>query len=260
MDTTHKKICTKCSKTKSLDEFARHRGGKYGRAALCKACKQAYKVAWRAANAERERLKDAAYRAKHHDKYQAWQKHYDAIHAEEKKVRSQRSYEKLKAQGLMWFQIDPERARTRNRQYYAENPEKVRAYRLANREKRLAQRIAWSIAHPERNREQCQRRRTRQAGAAIVDLSHAQWEEILAAFNYRCAYCPDDCKACKKKTHALQQEHIEPVVKSGNYTVHNIVPACEDCNRRKHTGPPLVPVQPLLLTIAPARKAKKRSG
>ena len=46
-----------------------------------------------------------------------------------------------------------------------------------------------------------------------------QWEEILERSNYRCCYCPDDCKACRRKTHKFQQEHLTPVVDSGNYTV-----------------------------------------
>lgn len=102
-------------------------------------------------------------------------------------------------------------------------------------------------------------RRAAIKGAPINDLSAAQWREIKAAYGYRCVYCPADCKQCRQKTHKLTQEHITPISKQGSNTVSNVVPACLSCNSRKNDGDPLVPVQPLLLTIAPIRNIKRRN-
>lgn len=96
------------------------------------------------------------------------------------------------------------------------------------------------------------RRRARKNGAEVNDLTPAQWVEIQAAYGYRCVYCGS-------KMQCLTQDHITPLAHNGNHTVQNIVPACYACNYKKRTGPPLVPVQPLLLTVATARTYRKRS-
>lgn len=49
--------------------------------------------------------------------------------------------------------------------------------------------------------------------------------------------------------------HLVPLAKGGTHTFSNVVPACQSCNSKKGTGAPLVPVQPLLLTIAASRSA-----
>ena len=49
--------------------------------------------------------------------------------------------------------------------------------------------------------------------------------------------------------------YLTPLFKGGSHTFSNIVPACGRCNSSKGTNPPPVPVQPLLLTLAPSRVA-----
>lgn len=71
-------------------------------------------------------------------------------------------------------------------------------------------------------------------------LPRKQWNMIKALYNYRCVYCG-------KKSQLLSRDHLTPVSRGGQDTVDNIVPACISCNARKHAGPVLKPVQPLLL-------------
>lgn len=82
-------------------------------------------------------------------------------------------------------------------------------------------------------------RRESRKRAVRATLTLDQWQAILVAYNHHCAYCG--------KTGKLTQDHIHPVSKGGEYTIHNIVPACLLCNSKKRTGPPPKPVQPLLL-------------
>jgi hypothetical protein len=174
---------------------------------------------------------------------------------------------------VYWLNPEPRRATTaawqathvEEREIYDEayKPRKKALRKIhyeENREAVLAQNTAWHAAHPGYAGIKSQRRRARQAQAAISDLSPAQWEEIKQTFNFRCVYCPPDCKACKKKTHVLEQEHLTPVEQNGDYTVHNIVPACRHHNAQKHDGPVLNPVQPLLLTEASPRKPRTKKG
>ena len=64
---------------------------------------------------------------------------------------------------------------------------------------------------------------------------------LQLAFDHRCAYCD------RRRKGRLTQDHVTPLSKGGSHTASNIVPACASCNSRKHTGPPLRPVQPMLL-------------
>ena len=116
-----------------------------------------------------------------------------------------------------------------------------------NRSQESARKQAFYTKNRDVFFERSRRRRAQQARAAINDLTAAQWREIKAAYDYRCVYC-------RRKTVALQMDHIQPLSQGGNHTAMNIVPACKPCNVRKADGPPLRPVQPLLLTLAKPRQ------
>lgn len=73
-----------------------------------------------------------------------------------------------------------------------------------------------------------QRREARIKGARINDFSAADWLVVLDEFNHACAYC-------LRQDVPLQREHMQPLAKGGDHTKSNIVPACGECNRRKHT-------------------------
>ena len=48
----------------------------------------------------------------------------------------------------------------------------------------------------------------------------------LAIFHGRCAFCGSN--------ESLEWDHIVPVSKGGAHDAENMVPACQNCNRRKH--------------------------
>lgn len=200
-------------------------------------------------------------RAADPEQFRARKARYKAAHPEH-----QRAYDRQR------YWVDPEKARRRVREYYAQHREQciatARAWQSAHLEQvRLLDRKRHA-AHPEKKRARIRlyhqehpervrmgkiaaknRRRARQANALRNDLTVAQWQEVLEAFGFRCAYC-------HRKMARLSQDHITPFALQGSHTLHNVVPACHSCNSKKHAGPVLVPVQPLLLTIAPARKKK----
>ena len=75
--------------------------------------------------------------------------------------------------------------------------------------------------------------------AIIGRLYPGQWEAILKAYRHHCAYCGRYLKNPTK-------DHVFPVAKGGKTEPSNIVPACQRCNAKKHTGPPsLVPFKRL---------------
>src|SRR5262245_46265433 len=152
--------------------------------------------------------------------------------------------------------------------YHAHRPERLasaRDYKATHGDTIRAQqrqhKKAWAAAHPDiiqaRNRANLvknpgakrraqARRRMRLDSSAINDLTTEQWQEILAVYGRRCAYCG-------RKVKNLEQDHILALARGGSHTASNVVPACRSCNAKKHDGPPPAPVQPLLLTIAPPK-------
>lgn len=147
-------------------------------------------------------------------------------------------------------------AHTYNQCHRTENCLRKQRQRLSPkvRAREAAATARWKKAHPAGNGAQVQRARARKVQAPINDFTTAQWLEIQAAYDHRCAYCGKRAKG------HLTQEHITPLSKGGSHTASNIVPACRSCNSRKHDGPPLCPVQPFLLTLAPAKVYRPRAS
>lgn len=115
-----------------------------------------------------------------------------------------------------------------------------RKWRNTHREYNARKAKEWRDEHYEQYRENInkwnennrdkwlnypKKRRAKILSAPINDLTQEQWEHIMAAYNYRCAYCG-------KKT-MLTRDHIIPLSKGGSHTASNIVPACQSCNSTK---------------------------
>lgn len=167
----------------------------------------------------------ASTRAQCRERCQRWRKaHPEQTCEHNRQAYRNKSIEQRRTEKTRWRQANPERVRNNARKYYAANKEKV---------------DNWG-----------QQRAARQRQAARVDFTAAQWREMKAHYAHCCVYCG-------QPSQRLTMDHIMPLSLGGLHTVHNIVPACRSCNSRKKDGAVLVPVQPLLLTIAPARKTTR---
>ena len=202
---------------------------------------KAHRAAYKAAHREEIRIKDAEYRIANSDKIREAKKsdalaHPGRIHAAQAMYRETHR-EQIRAIQKAYEARHPERikeqARQRSARYRAAHPDKVRTY---------------YTTHPEMRYAIEARRRAQKKQAPQNDFTAAQWKEMQAAYNHRCAYCGKRAKG------HLTIDHITPLSKGGPHTASNIVPACRQCNSKKFTGAPLCPVQPLLLTVAPPHK------
>jgi 5-methylcytosine-specific restriction endonuclease McrA len=222
--------------------------------------RRAYQRAYYAAHKEKIAAQNAQYRARHRDKINAKKAaYYQANRAkllEKCKQYVLRNAEKHKAYHAAYRAKHRDRINAayrlsdkayhnaRQKSYVATHHEHVRAQvrtrRAAHRESVLQKEQAYREAHREQFNEKEQRRRARKAAAPINDLTLAQWQAIKEHYRHCCVYCG-------RQMERLTQDHIIPLSKGGSHTVQNVVPACRSCNSRKHTGPPLSPIQPLLL-------------
>lgn len=120
----------------------------------------------------------------------------------------------------------------KRRERYAKNPE---PHKQAERQRRIEQPLVLQAYDAQKH--------AKRRGAllqVLCNLTAQDWQDILATHDHRCAYCG-------RKMRRLTKDHITPVSKGGAHTKSNIVPACQSCNSKKHVGPPLKAIQPLLL-------------
>ena len=67
-------------------------------------------------------------------------------------------------------------------------------------------------------------------GAGTGGLTLKEWKRAVEFFG-GCAYCGRVVKR-------YQKDHVIPVIQGGQFEAGNVVPACERCNRRKHSKAP----------------------
>jgi 5-methylcytosine-specific restriction endonuclease McrA len=149
-----------------------------------------------------------------------------------------------------WVQAHPQKRAETVKKYYARRKISDPAFVESLQKK---ERNRWSAMSPEeRERKNARRRELYPRNKPVIAtrnrkrkvfLSHGltklEWLAVLTAFGRKCAYCG--------KPNTTSQDHIVPISQGGKHTIWNVVPACISCNSKKRTGPPLKPLQPLLL-------------
>lgn len=197
---------------------------------------RAYKKAWMAANPQRVQIYNERTRVKRSKNRPALAekaRQYYWSHQEERIAYSKHhrlaNPDKVKLAGLKYYWANPERRRAQVTASVARHPENKRLYLQVYR-----------ALHPEIDRKHSALRRAR-LELFGTDLTKEQWATIKGVYNQRCAYCG-------KPTKRLTLDHVVPLSKGGKTTCSNIVPACMQCNGKKHTSPasPLPAVRLLL--------------
>lgn len=103
------------------------------------------------------------------------------------------------------------------------------AYAQQNAAYERARARAWYANNRQRAIAACQIRKARRQERLVrvpSTLTKQQWEDIKAAYDYRCAYC-------WQRPQRLAREHQTPISRGGANTAANVVPACQSCNSRK---------------------------
>ena len=232
------KRCKRCEGVFSLDAFHKDRREKDGHVAICKECAKAKTRAWNAVNTKRKRevcreyyrknsvalIEQATRRKRENRPYvNTLARLSYALHPEESRQKAKERMQKWRSQP----HNNRHEQERRNAQWKLNPGERARKLR------------DWRLRHPELAKAQVDRRRALRRGATRSTLTAKEWAFIKKCYNSRCAYCD-------KKQARLTQDHIIPLSRGGTHTIDNVIPACQSCNSKKHTGPPLKPVQPLL--------------
>ena len=172
----------------------------------------------------------------------------------DKKAWSQRNKARVTAASRRYRLAHPDAVKQQKSTHRQANStllkEYDRRYREQNRAAIQAFKKIWKRVNSAKVAAQKARWRAQKRLAPVNDLTHSQWLEIQEAQDHKCYYCG------KRYKGKLTQDHIIPLSKGGSHTLHNVIAACNTCNAKKNVGPPLSPVQPLLLTLAPAKRKK----
>ena len=114
------------------------------------------------------------------------------------------------------------------RTYRQKNPERsrasTRAWRERNADRVRAQARLWRVMNPEKHAFLNAKRRARVMGA-LGAHTEAEWEQVLAKYGSRCAYCG--------VVGPMTRDHVVPLIRGGTNDISNIVPACALCNCKK---------------------------
>ena len=242
--------CNRCQIVKSIQDNFYKTTSTRGHSTLCKVCMNADSRAWKKSHKAAVRKHDEGYRERHKDALiisnRIASKTYRERHPEKRRESQQAYHER----NLETIRI---KNRTHSRNYRATHLEQcienARDWRKDHPEERRQSFKEYRLTHLENFQAYAEKRRAREAGVTVNDLTPAQWREIQEHYDYRCVYCG-------RKMKRLTQDHISPVGPEGPHTLHNIVPACRSCNSKKQRNAPPKPVQPMLLTIAPSKKER----
>lgn len=190
------RTCTKCGRElPATPEFFTYADRKTGRfRGECKDCQRGYNREYYVTNHEDIIAATQQYRADNREKVNATRKRTYLRNRSQEIANRRKHYRANKARYAEW-----------RRKWERENPERYRELS-----------VKWARARRER----------------IKTLEHTltavEWEECLAFFGHRCAYCGTGNRP-------LQREHFIPAFAGGGYTADNIIPACGRCNDSKGT-------------------------
>jgi 5-methylcytosine-specific restriction endonuclease McrA len=227
---------------------------------------QAERAAYNASRREETAIYNRAYREAHLEEKRAYDRAYNAAHQEElrayrlanreKRLAAMHEWraahrEEVSAYNKAWELAHKEERAAYAQAYVSEHAEEIAAKRKVYHAKNKDRNYARLKSIPGRIMEYSHTRIARKRNAPIDDLSAAQFEEIKQSQAYRCAYCGKKFASAR-----LTPDHVTPYAHQGSNTLWNVVACCRSCNAKKNTKPPLGPVQPLLLSLAPKKRRR----
>lgn len=194
IDGIESKDCGKCKEMLPLADYAKNLGLPDGLRIRCKKCDNESQAVYRENNVQK--LKDI---------------HKNYCEANRETVLAKkRAYAKQFRKDNPGF--DKLKSLEYQREHRGEARLRVKAWGLTPKGK-------------ESRRLQVNKRRARKKGLES-NFTTQQWEDCKQYFNCKCAYCGEEGE--------LQQDHFIPLSGGGEYTVFNVIPACQTCNFTKN--------------------------
>lgn len=188
---------------------------------------------------EKWRAASSRYRAAHREEILAKRREYAATHPEKQSAANAKYKATHRAEWAAYcaayHAAHRDEIAARVKAYRAEHREQYQLGKAAYRAAHPDADRAYAAAHPEQTAIHNARRRAKIVNAPGSGVSLAEWRAIQAAYNHRCVYCG-------RADVRLTQDHLIPLSQGGAHDPTNVAPACRNCNSRKSTGAPPIPV------------------
>ena len=209
------KTCSKCKKSKEIEQFGTRKDSLDGRQGVCIECRTETNRIWRLKNKDRAKSNEKAYREANKEKIEAYRKEYyqnnkDKVNAQ-KKEYNKRKKDEIKA--------------------------KRKKYREANKEIISAKLKAYAQSeHGKLVRKNCENKRRflkniTSDGSVPLNIKfplNSELESLMETQKYKCVYCKEELT--QENSHL---DHIVPLSKKGTHTIDNIQFLCPSCNLQK---------------------------
>ncbi|MEI9478326.1 MAG: HNH endonuclease [Deltaproteobacteria bacterium] len=230
------RTCNCCGIEKQESEFYNRSDGQIIR--VCKACiladrKRYYKEHRQEIAGMRKRHyrmhkeeeigRSRRYRETHREERSKWGKRYYKLHGKERAE-----------QHKLWVKTHKEEMAEYQKRYRETHKQEIAEMRKRYREIHKEE-IAKGIRRWEKTPEgkAADRRRKTQRRSMLENilatLTANEWNEILTAHGFRCAYCGRPFSESLRAT----QDHVIPLSRGGNRVAENVVPAYGPCNSSK---------------------------
>lgn len=243
------KICVKCKRELTLDNFYKTKRNRDGLAGECKSCSSEYNKQYRNCPGKREKIADQSRKYNEVNKVSIAKKvseYYDE-HKEETS-EYQKQYRKdnreyISNHDKKYYLDNKESIDEYHRKYYLDNKdsvnERIGKYQQSNQDSIIKWRKQYYLEHKivhaarskryrENNRERCNtmtQKYIAKKRALPNTLTNEQWEEIKLHFDNKCCYCG--------QANPLAREHFMSMSKGGEFTTNNVLPSCQPCNSSK---------------------------
>lgn len=172
--------------------------------------------------AEKKKLRDAAYYRAHREQIKAHAKEYARLNCEANRKRARNWYSENRDAALARILARQRLKRDEILAYKAE-------YRQKNRELLREKQRQYTIDHPEQLLNASAVRRARKRNGTVNSRGIRKWmEQVKSGRSFICYYCQE--RISVKHIHF---DHIVPLSKGGKHCLSNLCASCDECNLNK---------------------------
>jgi hypothetical protein len=209
------KTCIKCNieYPATTEFFYKSQTHKDGLINTCKKCKSIISKDYQTKNAEEIKAQRKKYYHENIEKVKESQLRYRL-----------NNHEKVKEMTIRWRAKNQEHIAEYYRKKYGRNERSTKDSVYKYRKKFASKDEA--LLHEKKSKVLRNQKRRSLAKELESNFSLEQWQDCKEFFDNKCCYCG-------KSSDKLQQEHFISIKHGGEYTIRNIIPACNTCNIKK---------------------------
>ena len=225
------RVCSKCGKEKSVSEFYKHKGCKYGVRSVCKECDKEYKKEYGENNKEyykeyyennKDKIKEQnkEYRENNKEYY----KEYYENNKEHYKEYRENNKDKIKEYHKEYRENNKDKIKEQQKEYYENNKDKIK-----EQKKEYKKEYHQTPRGREVARRNKQKRKALTRASQWCDFTLTEQVELWERNSKQCFYSEETIEDFKN----VHYDHIYPLSKGGATAPWNLIPVKNVYNLQK---------------------------